>query len=237
MSDRFYFRQWLSGVDFAKNHPLAVQMVNFAYAFGDRESGEALLVDPAYGPRELVGLVEADGLRVVGVVATHYHPDHVGGKLMGENHIDGIAELLAEVDVPIHVQSQEVGWITKRTGVEAGALVAHQSGDRLRVGDMEATLIHTPGHSAGSQCILVEGRLLSGDTLFLEGCGRTDLPGSDPEEMYRTLSQRLRDVDDDVVLFPGHRYSPSPSSPMRSVREANFVLAPTSAEQWLAMFS
>lgn len=237
MNDRFYFRQWQSGRDFATEDPLAVQMVNFAYAFGDREAGEAVLVDPAYGPSELVDLVEADGLRVVGVVATHYHPDHVGGKLMGQHVIEGVGELLEKVDVPIHVQGAEVDWMLERTVVGLSSLVAHESGDLLRVGGIEATLIHTPGHTPGSQCILVEGRLLSGDTLFLDGCGRTDLPGSDPEEMYRTLSERLRDVSDDVILFPGHRYSPSESSPMGIVRSNNFVLAPTSAEQWLAMFA
>ena len=84
--------------------------------------------------------------------------------------------------------------------------------------------------------MLAGGRLLSGDTLFLEGCGRTDLPGSDPAEMYRTLTQRLSAVSDDTVLFPGHMYSPDPSARMGDVREHNYVLAPSSAEQWLAMF-
>lgn len=237
MIDRFYFRQWQSGRDFAKSDPLAAQMVNFAYAFGDRQTGEAFLVDPAYGPKELIDLVEADGLRVIGVIATHYHPDHVGGSLMDQHHIDGIVELLQAADVPIHVQSEEVDWMMNRTGVGLGSLVSHESGDRLRAGEIEATLIHTPGHSPGSQCILVEGHLLSGDTLFIEGCGRTDLPGSNPEEMYRTLNQRLRGLGDDVILYPGHRYSPSSSSPLGNVRETNFVLAPTSAEQWLAMFA
>jgi glyoxylase-like metal-dependent hydrolase (beta-lactamase superfamily II) len=235
--DRFYFRQWQSGRDFAKSNPLAVQMVNFAYAFGDHQSGDAFLVDPAYGPKELIDLVEADGLRVIGVIATHYHADHVGGSLMGQHHIDGIVELLQETDVPIHVHSDEVEWMMNRTGVGLGSLVSHGSGDRLKAGEIEATLIHTPGHSPGSQCILVEGHLLSGDTLFIEGCGRTDLPGSNPEEMYRTLNQRLSGLGDDVILYPGHRYSPSSNSPLGDVRETNFVLAPTSAEQWLAMFA
>ena len=235
MSDRFYFRQLLAGRDFARDDAVATAMVNFVYAVGDRESGEALLVDPAYRPSELVALVEADGMKVTGVLATHYHPDHVGGDLAG-NEIAGIVELLETIDVPVHVQADEVDWVIRRTGVGADALVSHVSGDIVRAGELDVTLIHTPGHTPGSQCFLVDGRLISGDTLFLEGCGRTDLPGSDPEEMYRTLTQRLTQISDDTVLFPGHFYSRDPSASMREVRETNYVLAPASAQQWLATF-
>jgi glyoxylase-like metal-dependent hydrolase (beta-lactamase superfamily II) len=235
MNERFYFRRLLAGRDFAVGDALAAQMVNFVYALGDRESGDAVLVDPAYRPRELVELVEADGLRVTGAVATHYHPDHVGGDMMGQS-IDGIAELLEVRDVPVHVQAKEVPWIERVTGVSAASLVAHGSGDQLAVGNVDVTLIHTPGHTPGSQCLLVEGRLLSGDTLFLEGCGRTDLPGSDPEEMYRTLSQRLTSVSDDTVLCPGHFYADEPSAAMGEVRRTNYVLAPSTSHEWLARF-
>jgi glyoxylase-like metal-dependent hydrolase (beta-lactamase superfamily II) len=237
MSDRLYFRQLLAGLDFAVDDLVAEQMVNLVYAVGDRETGEVLLVDPAYRPHELVELVEADGMRVTGVLATHYHADHVGGSLAGQHEIAGIVELLKKSDVPVHVQGDEAEWVTKRTGVGADALVVHESGDLVRVGEIGVTLIHTPGHTPGSQCLLVEGRLISGDTLFLDGCGRTDLPGSDPEEMYRTLTQRLSGVSDDTVLFPGHLYSADPSAPMGDVRRHNRALVPASAEQWLAMFA
>lgn len=237
MTDRFYFRQLLSGLDFALDDPVAEQMVNFAYAFGDRDSGDAVLVDPAYRPSELVDLVESDGMRVSAVFATHYHPDHVGGNLGGRAQIDGITELLERIDVPIHVQGDEVEWVTRVTGVGEDSLIAHDPGDVVAVGDFDVALIHTPGHTPGSQCLLVNGRLISGDTLFLDGCGRTDLPGSDPNEMYRTLTQRLSNIADDTVLFPGHLYSADPSAPMGDVRRHNRALVPASAEQWLAMFA
>lgn len=235
MTDRFYFRQFLAGRDFAVGDAMARQMVNFVYAVGDRASGQAILVDPAYRPAELVELVAADGLEVTGAVATHYHFDHVGGTFMG-HEVQGLRELLETTDVPVHVQKEELEWVIRSTGVGRDALVAHDSGDHLMVGDLDVTLIHTPGHTPGSQCLLVDGRLLSGDTLFLEGCGRTDLPGSDPAEMYRTLTERLRPVSDDTILFPGHMYSPEPSAPLGEVRRSNFVLAPATPEQWLAMF-
>ena len=236
MTERLYFRQWLAGRDFAVGNQLARQMVNFVYAIGDHETGDAVLVDPAYAPSELVGMVEADGLTVSGVLATHYHPDHVGGEMMGHS-IAGIEELLDVIDVPIHVQSEEVPWVERLTGVGSSHLSAHSSSDKVMVGAIEIELIHTPGHTPGSQCFLVDGKLVSGDTLFLEGCGRTDLPGSDPEEMYRTLQQRLMRISDDTVVFPGHLYSPESSAPMSEVRRFNYALAPTTAEQWLAMFA
>jgi len=236
VSDRLYFRQFLAGRDFALEDPIARQMVNLVYVVGDRESGDALLIDPAYRPDELVEMLSADGMQLSGVLATHYHADHIGGDLMGHD-IAGIAELLEHADVPIHVQRDEVEWVTRTTGVGVRALVAHESGDRVMAGEIEVTLLHTPGHTPGSQCFIVDGRLVSGDTLFLEGCGRTDLPGSDPEEMYVTLTQRLARISDDTVLFPGHLYSAEPSAPMGEVRALNCVLAPRTPEQWMAMFA
>jgi glyoxylase-like metal-dependent hydrolase (beta-lactamase superfamily II) len=234
MADRFYFRQLLSGRDFAHSDPVARQMVNFAYAIGDRVTGEALLVDPAYGIDELIALLAEDDLVPVGVLASHYHADHIGGDL-GGYPIEGIAALLERVDIPIHVNSHEVPWIERTTGVTS-SLRAHDSGDVIRVGDIEVELVHTPGHTPGSQCFLVEGHLLAGDTLFLEGCGRTDLPGSDPGEMYETLTKRLSNVPDDTLLFPGHLYSAESSQSMGQTRKENWVLAPRSPQEWLAIF-
>jgi len=218
-----YFRQLLSGRDFAVNDPLASQMVNFVYAVGDHRTGECVLVDPAYAVRELVELVGADGMSVSGVLATHYHPDHVGGSMMGHS-IEGIAELLHHVDCPIHVHRDETEWVRTTTSVTDDHLVGHESGDVVTVGGVEITLVHTPGHTPGSQCFFVDDRLIAGDTLFLEGCGRTDLPGSDPAKMAESL-QRLGEVPDSTILFPGHRYSVAGSATMDIVKETNFVFA------------
>jgi len=196
-------------------------MVNFVYVVGDRRTGECVLVDPAYAVRELVDIVGADGMAVTGALATHYHPDHVGGSMMGHS-IEGISELLDHVDCPVHVQRDEVEWVAKSTSVTADHLVAHESGDVVRVGDIDITLVHTPGHTPGSQCFFVDDRLIAGDTLFLEGCGRTDLPGSDPSKMVESL-RRLAEVPDSTILFPGHRYSIASSATMDVVKETNFV--------------
>jgi hydroxyacylglutathione hydrolase len=218
---RLYFRQLLSGRDFAADDPMAAQMVNFVYAIGDRSTGECLLVDPAYAVKDLLDVVAADDMSVTGVLATHYHPDHIGGSMMGYS-IEGIDELLEHVDCPVHIQADEREWVQKQTSVADEHLITHASGDVLRVGDVEITLLHTPGHTPGSQCFLVEGRLVAGDTLFLEGCGRTDLPGSDAAQMMESL-RRLALVPDETILFPGHRYSVASSATMELVKQTNFV--------------
>ena len=233
--DRLYFRQLLSGRDFAKGDQMARQMVNFAYLIGDRATGEAVVVDPAYAVADLVDLLEEDGMKLVGVLGTHYHPDHVGGQMAGWG-IEGIGALLETVQVPVHLQRQEVPWVERTTGVSASHLVGHDSGDVVRVGAVEVELIHTPGHTPGSQCFLVDGRLVAGDTLFLEGCGRTDLPGSDPVAMYDSINNRLSRVPDDAVLFPGHLYSADPSQSMGDTRKSNYVFRPRSLNEWTTMF-
>jgi glyoxylase-like metal-dependent hydrolase (beta-lactamase superfamily II) len=236
MDDRLYFRQLLAGRDVARQDPLARQMVNFVYLIGDRETGEAVVVDPAYDVAGIVDVAAADDMRITGALVTHYHPDHVGGNMMGYD-IAGVDDLLEINPVPVHVQDTEVPWVSRVISAGEGDLTRHRGGDVVSVGAIDIELIHTPGHTPGSQCFFVDGRyLVAGDTLFLEGCGRTDLPGGDPEALYESLTQRLAKVPDDAVLFPGHLYSAEPSATMGETREWNFVFKPRTVEQWLAMF-
>jgi len=237
MPDRLFFRQLLAGRDFASSDPIARQMVNFVYLIGDRERGEAVAVDPAYGVRELVEMLGAEGLKLTGILATHWHADHIGGDLVG-HPIEGIQELLAMDDVaaPVHIQRPEIEWVKRRTGVSDSDLVLHDSGDTVMVGEIPVKLIHTPGHTAGSQCFLVDGKLVAGDTLFLDGCGRTDLPDSDPDAMYESLTQKLATIPDDTMLYPGHLYSPEAYATMGETRQRNFVFRIPTLEQWRMMF-
>ena len=234
VSNRFYFRQLLSGQDFAQEDAMARQMVNFAYLLGDRESGECVVVDPAYAVDELVAIAESDDMKIVGALASHYHADHIGGSMMGYS-IEGITRLLEHHNVPIHVNEHEVQWITKTTGVESNSLQSHSSGDIVTVGELEIVLVHTPGHTPGSQCFLVNGCLVSGDTLFLDGCGRTDLPGSDVGQMYESLN-RLATLPDETIVLPGHRYSEPPAARLSDVKQFNYVFKPKTKEAWLTMF-
>ncbi|MGB1369615.1 MAG: MBL fold metallo-hydrolase [Acidimicrobiales bacterium] len=232
---QLYFRQLLSGRDVGTEDQVARQMMNFIYLIGDRTTGEAVVIDPAYDPQGIINILEEDEMTLTGVLATHYHPDHVGGDMMGFS-ISGITDLLNLASVPIHVQNEEAELVDKVTGVGFDNLRTHSSGDKISVGSIEIELIHTPGHTPGSQCFLVENRLVAGDTLFLDGCGRTDLPGGDPRQMYESLTTRLAKVPDTATLFPGHLYSPKPSQSMGETRQHNYVFAPSTAEQWMAMF-
>ncbi|CAN5775406.1 MBL fold metallo-hydrolase [soil metagenome] len=234
-TDRLYFRQLLAGRDFATQDPIAAQMVNFAYLIGDRVTGEAVVVDPAYDIAGLLDVLAADEMRLTGALVTHYHPDHAGGSMMGHS-IAGVRELVTAQPVPVHVQADEAPWVQRVTELDASDLVTHSSGDTVMAGGVPITLIHTPGHTPGSQCFLVEGRLVAGDTLFLDGCGRTDLPGGDAAQLYESLTQRLAKVPDDAVLFPGHQYSPEASASMGETRARNVVFKPKTPEQWLMMF-
>lgn len=235
IDDRFYFRQLLAGRDFAAEDHLAQQMVNFSYLIGDRHTGECLVVDPAYAVEDLVASAEADGMHLVGALVTHYHPDHCGGTMMGMR-IEGAAELLDAVQVPIHVQADEAEWVLKVTDLQRDDLVEHRPGDTVRVGEVDVELLHTPGHTPGSQCFLVNNCLVAGDTLFLDGCGRTDLPGGDAVALYESLHGPLARVPDTTILYPGHMYSAAPSASMGTTRERNMVFKPRSAAEWVRIF-
>ena len=168
MTDRLYFHQLLAGRDFAVDDPVAAQMVNFVYLVGDRERGECLVVDPAWDVEGIVRRVETDGLKLVGALCTHYHPDHVGGDMFG-HRVEGLAQLQELRPVQVHVHRVEADGLRQVTGLDGSDLVRHESGSRVSVGDIDVELVHTPGHTPGSQCFLVGERLVAGDTLFVQG--------------------------------------------------------------------
>ena len=232
--NRLYFRQLQAGREFAVTHPVAGQMANFVYLVGDRETRECLVVDPAWDVRDLLDVAERDGMKISGVLATHYHPDHVGGDLFGLS-VQGLRELMTLCPVPVHVMKHEAEGVRIVTGLSAGDLAVHEPGDTVMIGAIPIALIHTPGHTPGSQCFLVGNRLVSGDTLFVGGCGRVDLPGSDPDEMYLTLTQRLARLPGDTVLYPGHHYGPTPTSTLDVERRTNHYLRIRSIEDWRAL--
>lgn len=229
-----YFRQLLAGRDFATRDPVAAQMVNFSYLIGDTETRECLVVDPAWDVKGLVDAAAADGMQVAGALVTHYHPDHIGGDLFGHS-VEGLPQLLEIRAVPAHCNKAEAAGVRHMTGLSGSDVVLHEAGDAIAVGGVTIELVHTPGHTPGSQCFLVDGRLVSGDTLFVQGCGRVDLPGSDPAEMYRTLTQRLAKLPATTVLYPGHHYGPTPTSTLGDERRDNYYLQPRSLDEWLGL--
>ena len=190
MSDTLYLKQMELG-----------SMQNFGYLIGDRAERECVVVDPAWEIDVVTRTAAEDDMRIVGVLVTHTHQDHVGGRIFGID-IPGVEELLGRVPAKVYVHKAEREFL-RGFGSD---LVKVEGGDTLTVGRVTVTFIHTPGHTPGSQCFLVDGHLISGDTLFIRACGRTDLPGSDPAQMYYSLTQRLGALPDETVVFPGHNY-------------------------------
>jgi glyoxylase-like metal-dependent hydrolase (beta-lactamase superfamily II) len=213
------------------------EMANFAYLIGSKTTRECLVVDPAWDVEGLLDRAGADGMRVSGALVTHYHQDHIGGRIFGMQ-IEGLARLLERQATPIHVQGDEAEGVRKVAGVSERDLVRHAAGDVISLGGVNVRLLHTPGHTPGSQCFLVEepgapGRLVSGDTLFLGSCGRVDLPGGDPEAMYDSLHNQLAKLPDDTVLFPGHFYAAEPSGTLGEQKRRNPYLRAARLEDFL----
>ena len=179
-------------------------MQNFVYLIGDLASRECVVVDPAWEIDGIADLAGKDDMRLTGALVTHTHQDHVGGHLFGHD-IPGVEELLAKQPMKGYVHQAEREFL-KGFGSD---VVQVRGGDTLQVGQVPLTFIHTPGHTPGSQCFLMDGCLISGDTLFIRSCGRTDLPGSDPQEMYTSLTQRLGALPEETVVLPGHNYGGS----------------------------
>ena len=206
-------------------------MQNFVYLIGDPQTRECVVVDPAWEISTIVETAQADGMTITGALVTHTHQDHVGGSLESwgvPGRVPGLEELLERVKAKVRVHKAESQFL-KGFGSD---LVQVDNHDTLKVGRFTLTFLHTPGHTPGSQCFLVDGRLISGDTLFIGSCGRTDLPGSDPTEMYYSLTQRLGALPDDTTLFPGHNYG-GPSSTIGDEKRRNRFMRFTSLGDFL----
>jgi glyoxylase-like metal-dependent hydrolase (beta-lactamase superfamily II) len=221
-----YFRQLAVG-----------EMANLAYAIGSRSTREVVLVDPAWSVDTLIDEAEKDGMNVVGALVTHYHQDHIGGQLFG-HEIEGLKRFLERSDTPIYANKQEAAGVAQIADLGEAHVIAKDPGDTLDLGGIQIRMLHTPGHTPGSQCFLVEesgqpGHLVAGDTLFLGACGRVDLPGSDPEAMYHSLNTTLKALPDETLLFPGHLYSPESQSTMGEQKRSNPFLRVTSLDMFL----
>jgi hydroxyacylglutathione hydrolase len=176
-------------------------MRNFVYLIGDPVTRDCVVVDPAWEIDAILETAARDDMNLRAALVTHTHQDHVGGHLFGFD-IPGVADLLERARVKVYVHKAERDFL-RGLGSD---LMTVDGGDTLPVGGRALTFLHTPGHTPGSQCFLVDGRLISGDTLFIQSCGRTDLPGSDPGAMYTSLTQRLGALPDETVVYPGHNY-------------------------------
>lgn len=219
MDKRLYFKQIEIG-----------PMQNYVYLIGSTETRKAAVVDAAWDINEIVRIAVQDEMEITHALVTHTHPDHVGGGFAGMN-IAGVTELLEKSKAKVVVHKAEAEFIK---GLSPSDMIKTDNGDKVDVGGLEIQLMHTPGHTPGSQCFLVGNRVVSGDTLFIDACGRVDFPGGNPEQMYYSLTQKLMALPDDMILFPGHNYAPLKHATMGEQKKTNPYLKFSSLKQFLA---
>ena len=205
---------------------------NFIYLLGDASTKRCAVVDPAWHAPSILAEAEAQGLRITDVLCTHGHFDHI-------NAVDAIVDA---TDANVHMLGEEIDFSTRSDAPGRQAmnylspnLKRARPGDVVRVGDgLDITLLHTPGHTPGSTSYLVEESLVAGDTLFVDGCGRCDFIGGDPETMFATLRQLTEKLPGSTTLFPGHNYGPTPSSPLATQTATNPYLTAKSLDDFIA---
>jgi hydroxyacylglutathione hydrolase len=205
-------------------------MQNYVYLLGSTETRKAAVVDAAWEIDTILKIAKQDEMEITHAFVTHTHPDHVGGGFAGME-IDGVTELLEKCKAKAVVHKAEAEFIK---GLSSSDMIKTDDGDKVDVGGVQVQLMHTPGHTPGSQCFLVENRVVSGDTLFIDACGRVDFPGGNPEQMYYSLTQKLMMLPNDMVLFPGHNYAPLKHATMGEQKKTNPYLKFSSLKQFLA---
>jgi len=186
---------------------------NFSYIIGDEKTKSAALVDPAWEVDNLLAQCEELGLKVTRVINTHSHHDHIEGN-------EAVAKRTG-AKVVMHEKSPVRKDITVKDG------------DVVEVGSLTVKVIHTPGHCPDHICLLVDGKLLTGDTLFVGECGRTDLAGGNSGDLYDSLVKKILPLDDSIEVYPGHDYGNKPSTTIGNERKNNYTLKPRTREEFI----
>lgn len=191
------------------------QMANFSYLItDDGEEKETAVIDPSWDLEKILEIIKKNGYRVKYIINTHSHFDHV----LGNDQIVAITKC----KVIQHQNSKEKHDISVNDG------------DELKIGKTLLKVLFTPGHSKDSICLIVDSKIIiTGDTLFVGNCGRIDLPGSDPEEMYNSLFEKILNLDDNLVVYPGHNYGYKPISSIGEEKKNNYVLVPRTKEHFI----
>jgi len=219
MNNTLYFKQLEIG-----------PMKNYVYLIGSTETRKAAVVDAAWEIDTILKIAAQDEMEITHALVTHTHPDHVGGGFAGMA-IDGATELLEKCKAKVVVHKAEAEFIK---GLSPTDMIKSDNGDKIDVGDVEIQLMHTPGHTPGSQCFLIGGRVISGDTMFIDACGRVDFPGGNAEQMYYSLTQKLMALPEDTVLYPGHNYATLNHATIGEQKKTNPYLRFASLKQFMA---
>lgn len=199
-----------------KVHQIQVgNMQNFTYVVEDEETNDAILIDPSWDLDKIDEIITRNNLNVKYIVNTHHHFDHtLGNEAMSES-------LNAK--------------IIQHENSELKHDISVKDGDVIKFGNSELSVLHTPGHSKDSICLVGDGKIFSGDTLFVGNCGRIDLPGGSAKELYHSLFDILYYLDDDLVLYSGHNYGSEPISSMGNEKKMNLILQKRTEQEFLEM--
>ena len=197
-----------------KVHQLQVgNMQNFTYVLEDEETKDAVIIDPSWDLDLVIETLERNALKAKYVINTHHHFDHTIGN-------DAIVK---------HTKSK----ILQHESSTLKNDIRLSNGEKIKFGNSELTVVHTPGHSKDSICLVGDGKIFSGDALFVGNCGRVDLPGGSAKELYHSLFDIICKLDDNLVLYPGHNYGSSPNSTIGKEKKTNFVLQPMTEEEFV----
>lgn len=199
-----------------KVHQVQVgSMQNFTYVVEDETTNEGIIIDPSWDLDQIETIIKRNNLKIKYIVNTHHHFDHTLGN-------EGMKEL-TNAKIIQHEKSELKHDISVRNG------------DVIEFGDSKLTVLHTPGHSKDSMCLIGEKIFFSGDTLFVGNCGRTDLLGGDAKDLYHSLFDIIYSLDDDLVLYSGHNYGHSLTSTIRQEKNTNLVLQKRTEQEFVNM--
>lgn len=190
-------------------------MQNFSYILEDEETEEAIIIDPSWDLENIEQAIKRNDLKIKYIVNTHHHIDHTLGN-------EAMAKLTGAK-------------IIQHEASELKHDLTVTDGDKITFGDSELSIIHTPGHSKDGICLVGDGKIFSGDTLFVGNCGRVDLPGGSSKELYRSLFEIISNLDDNLVLYPGHNYGPTPTSTLGKEKATNFVMQKRTEQEFTAI--
>ncbi|HEX5892550.1 MAG TPA: MBL fold metallo-hydrolase [Nitrososphaeraceae archaeon] len=197
---------------------LVGQMANFTYVIADEETRKAAIIDPSWNLEKIFYNLKENSWKLEYIINTHSHFDHI----LGNEQVAAAtgAKIIQHKNSPLYKQ------------------ISVDDGETIKLGTIQIKILHTPGHSKDSICLIADGKLVfTGDTLFIGNCGRTDLPGSDPAEMYHSLFDKVAKLDGSLTVYPGHDYGPSPTSTIETEKKTNYVLQPRSKKDFLTFMA